>query len=127
MSAASPRVATIVESTPCRIAALIVSMAIGTEKARSWIEKLSAALLDLESSDCRSVSWVKFSGKSRRNQSLNFVCLYSDAEFQVLLRELHYPQIFHGISERRSGPSTNGRGSGTQSYAPDSHATGTQS
>jgi hypothetical protein len=78
------------------MAALIAPMAIGTEKARRWIEKLRAALLDLESNDCCADSWVSFGAKSWPNQAPRFVRLYSDAEFQVLLRELHYPPIFHG-------------------------------
>jgi|HubBroStandDraft_1064217.scaffolds.fasta_scaffold1084470_1 hypothetical protein len=71
-------------------------MAIGTEKARRWIEKLRAALLDLESNDGCADSWVSFGAKSWPNQAPRFVRLYSDAEFQVLLRELRYPPIFHG-------------------------------
>lgn len=70
-------------------------MTIGADIVRKWIERLRAALLDLESNESPADRCVTLARESWSGRGAPFICLYSDAEFQVLLRELHYPTILH--------------------------------
>lgn len=87
---------TFVESPLAPDVALIGHMKIAAEKALRWFEKFGVALLAAHSNACCACGWVNLSGRICPYRAPSSALLYLDAEFRILLHELHYPPIPYG-------------------------------
>jgi hypothetical protein len=68
-------------------------MAIAAAEARRWITRLRSALHDFGRSGAASEPTLSPVLKRTSSRMSACVCSSSDAEFQIMLSELHYPPV----------------------------------
>jgi hypothetical protein len=81
-----------VDSTRCESADLLLAMATMATQVRKWMTRVPAAFVGLNIPRERASPSGIVISRAERCAPVS-LCYYSDAEYQVLLCELHYPRV----------------------------------